>query len=132
MESATLFKLINELIVALASLLWPIVTLIIVLVFRNDLAALLKRVRKGKILVQEMELDPNVVEFQKAVTEAQEEIPESDIENEQFKKESDEIGYLPKHTTKSLQIFWDLRNKIVQRKLLIRKALFWKPLLLER
>ena len=60
MDSATLFKLINELIVALASLLWPIVTLIIVLVFRSDLAALLKRVRKGKILGQEMELDPMV------------------------------------------------------------------------
>lgn len=170
MDSATLFKLINELIVALASLLWPIVTLVIVLVFRSDLAALLKRVRKGKIFGQEMELDPNVAEFQKAVSEAQEEIPESDVEEAQYQKESDEIdesikevfraanaspelgiiklstilereirilagslgqapqrrmpaiqlfrvlvekGYLPQHTTKSLQIFWDLRNKIV-------------------
>jgi len=158
------------LIVALASLLWPIVSLIIVLVFRADLAALLKRVRKGKIFGQEMELDPSVEEFQKAVNEAQEEIPESDVGKEQFQKESDEIdesinavfkaantnpelgiiklssvlereirvlvgsigqapqrrmstihvfrilvekGYIPEHTTKSLQIFWELRNKIV-------------------
>lgn len=170
MDSATLFKLINELIIALASLLWPIVTLIIILVFRSDLSALLKRVRKGKILGQEMELDSNVIEFQNAVSEAQEEIPNSDVANEQFKKESDEIdesikevlkaansnaelgiiklssvlereirvlagslgqssqrrvaathlfsilvekGYLPQHITKSLKIFWDLRNRIV-------------------
>lgn len=170
MDSATLFKLINEFIIALASLLWPIVTLIVVLVFRSDLAALLKRVRKGKILGQEMELDSNVIAFQNSVKEAQEEIPESDIANEKFKKESDETdesikevldaassnpelgiiklssvlereiralagslgqtpqrrmtathlfhalvekGYFPQHTTRSLQIFWDLRNKIV-------------------
>lgn len=171
MDSATQFKLINELIVAIAHFLWPIITLIIVLVFRRDIAALLRRVRKGKLFGQEMELDPAVTEFHKAVQEAQEEIPESSVGEEQFEKEAKELdrderdvletakinpelgviklssilereirvlagslgqlgqrsrstatqlfrllvekGYLPAHTTKSLQIFWELRNQIV-------------------
>jgi len=43
------FKLINEFIVAIAQLLWPIVILVIVLIFRRDIAVLLRRVRKGKL-----------------------------------------------------------------------------------
>ncbi|HEX3034769.1 MAG TPA: hypothetical protein VHT73_06475 [Thermodesulfobacteriota bacterium] len=171
MDSATQFKLINELIIAIAQPLWPIVTLIIVLVFRRDIAALLRRMRRGKLFGQEMELDPAVTEFRKAVEEAQEEIPESSVAEEQYEKEVQQLdrderevleaakvnpelgiiklssilereirvlagslgqlgqqrripatqlfrllvdkGYLPVHTTKSLQIFWDLRNQIV-------------------
>lgn len=171
MDSATLFKLINELIVSIASLLWPIVTLVIVLVFRRDLAALLARVRKGKLFGQEVELDPAVKEFRQTVEEAQQEIPEpiaGDEKLEQKLEEQDrdsrevldaaakdpqlgimklssilerevrllagslgqlksgsripatrlflvlvEKGYLPKHTTESLKIFWELRNQIV-------------------
>lgn len=171
MDSATQFKLINELVVAIAQILWPIVALIIALVFRRDIAALLRRVRKGKLFGQEMELDPVVTEFRKAVQEAQGEIPESSVGQEQFEKETKELdrderevleaakinselgvirlssilerevrvlagslgqlgqrsrsaatqlfrvlvekGYLPAHTTKSLQIFWELRNQIV-------------------
>lgn len=171
MDFVTLFKLINELIAALARLSWPIITLIIILVFRHDIAALLRRVRKGKLFGQEMELDPEVKEFHKAVEDAQEEIPESPVEEEQYEKETEQLdrdikevldaakinpelgviklssilereirtlvgslgnigsrtrmaathlfrvlvekGHLPKHTTKSLQIFWGLRNEIV-------------------
>ncbi len=171
MDSDTKFKPINELILALAQLLWPIVTLIIVFVFRSDIAALLRRIRKGKLFGQEMELDPAVTEFREAVEEAKEEIPESRVVEEQYEKEVQQLdrderevlevakvnpelgviklssilereirvlagslgqigqrsrtpatqlfrvlvdkGYLPVHTTKSLEIFWDLRNKIV-------------------
>lgn len=171
MDSATQFKLINELVIAISHLLWPIVALIIALVFRRDIAALLRRIRKGKLFGQEMELDPAVTEFRKAVQEAQEEIPESSVGEEQFEKEAKELdrderevleaakinselgviklssilereirvlagslgqlgkrsrspttqlfrilvekGYLPAHTTKSLEIFWELRNQIV-------------------
>lgn len=170
MDSEVLFKLINEFIVAIASLLWPIVTLIIVFAFKNDLTDLLKRFRKGKIFGQEMELDPNIIEFNKVVKEAQEEIPESEKSPEQHEKdelETDHVindiieiakanpelgliklssvlereirllvsslgaiprnrvsaiqlfeilikkGYLPPNTTKSIKIFWNLRNEIV-------------------
>ena len=171
MDSATQFKLIIELIVAIAKLLWPVVTLVLVLIFRRDIAALLRRVRKGKILGQEMELDPTVTEFGKVVKEAQEEIPDSSVTEEQYEKDIHQLdqderevleaaklntelgviklssilereirtlagslgqvksrshlpathifrtlvdkGYLPAHTTESLQIFWNLRNQIV-------------------
>ena len=171
MDSATQFKLINELIVAIAKLLWPLITIIIIILFRNDLSAILKRLRKGKLFGQEMELDPYVEEFKKTVEEAQEEIPDSEVGEEQYDKEIKETdedirevleaakistelgviklssilereirvlagslgqttskhrvssvnlfrrlvekGYLPQHTTKSLQIFWELRNQII-------------------
>jgi hypothetical protein len=171
MDSATQFKLINELITAIAHLLWPIVTLIIVVIFRGDIAALLRRVRKGKLFGQEMELDPAVTELRKAVEEAQEEIPASSVGKEQYEKETEQLdrderevldaakvnpelgviklssilereirvlagslgqfgqrtrgpaihlfralvdkGYLPVHTTKSIQMFWELRSQIV-------------------
>ena len=171
MDSATQFKLINELIVAIAKILWPLITIIVILLFRNELSAILKRLRKGKLFGQEMELDPYVEEFKKTVEEAQEEIPDSEVEGAQYDKEIKETdkdirevldaakkspelgviklssilereirtlagslgqttskhrlssvnlfrrlvekGYLPQHTTKSLQIFWELRNQIV-------------------
>ena len=171
MDPATKFKLINELIAAIAQLLWPIVTISVILVFRSDIASLLRRVRKGKLFGQEMELDPAVNEFRKVVEESKEEIPESSVAAEQYEKEVQELdrderevleaakvnpelgvmklssileretrvlagslghlsqrsrasapqlfrhliakGYLPAHTTKSLQIFWELRNQIV-------------------
>lgn len=55
--------------------MWPIVVFAIVLVFRADISSLLKRIRKGKVLGQEVELDPEVKEFKKTVEEAGEEIP---------------------------------------------------------
>jgi uncharacterized protein YutE (UPF0331/DUF86 family) len=171
MDSVTKFKLINELIVAIAQLLWPIITLVIVIIFRSEITALLQRIRKGKLFGQEVELGPGLSELRKAVEEAQEEIPESKITEEQYEKEAKELdrderevlesakinselgimklaailereirelagslgqlgqrsrssatqlfsvlvdkGYLPAHTIKSLQIFWELRNQIV-------------------
>jgi hypothetical protein len=165
------FKLINDFIVAIAQLAWPIVALVIALIFRANIAAFLQRVRKGKLFGQEMELDPAVTEFSDAVQEAQNEIPDSTIGTEQFEQETQQLdrderevlkaaeispelgvirlssileretrrlaatlgqlrqrgrwappalarilvekGHLPDHVTKSLQLFWDLRNQIV-------------------
>jgi len=174
MDSATLFKLIIELISAIAKLLWPIIALVIILIFQKDIAALLTRIRKGKLFGQEVELDPSVDKFRKIVEEAQSEIPESTVIEEKYEKESEgldrdvkeileaakvnpelgiirlssilereirvlagslgylkyrvqipitqlfrimvEKGFLPKHTSDSLKIFWDIRNQIVHGK----------------
>lgn len=91
MDNATLFKLINELIVALATLMWPIVTLILVLVFRKDLTALLARVRKGKLFGQEVELDPAILEFQRSVREAQQEVPEPATPPQKLQQQVEEL-----------------------------------------
>src|SRR5207247_1607762 len=74
MAPETLFKLINECIVALAQLLWPIVTLVLLLVFRRDITALLTRLRKGKFLGQEVELDPAIERFRSSVAQAEKEL----------------------------------------------------------
>ena len=91
MDNATLFKLINELIVAVATLLWPIVTLILILVFRKDLTALLARVRKGKLFGQELELDPAVVELRQSVREAEQELPEPDEHPQELLQRVEEL-----------------------------------------
>jgi len=90
-DNATLFKLINELIVAVATLMWPIVTLILILVFRKDLTALLARVRKGKLFGQELELDPAILEFQKSVREAQQEVPEPEAAPQELQQQEAEL-----------------------------------------
>lgn len=171
MDSATRFKNIIELIIAISRLLWPIVTLIVILLFRSDIKALLTRIRKGKLFGQELELDPNVSEFQRTVKEAEQEVPAISTDKEDYDKKTEkldsdidevlkaseinpEIGILrlstllekdiriiaaslgdidsdikasairqfqvllnrkrlPRHTSESLKIFWDLRNRIV-------------------
>ena len=89
MESSILFKLINELIVSIAQFLWPIVTLVIILVFRRDIAALLGRIRRGKLFGQEVELDPAINKFRTTVQEAQDEIPYSPLNAEEFERETE-------------------------------------------
>lgn len=91
MDNATLFKLINEFIIALAHLMWPIVTLALILVFRKDLTALLSRVRKGKLFGQELELDPVIQEFQRSVREAQQEVPEPEALPQKLQQQVEEL-----------------------------------------
>ncbi len=76
MTSEVLFKLIIELTVAVSHYLWPIVTLIIVLIFRTPIKELLGRIRKGKLFGQELELDSAVSEFRITVQQAEKEIPQ--------------------------------------------------------
>ncbi|MGH7717790.1 MAG: hypothetical protein ACREON_02945 [Gemmatimonadaceae bacterium] len=59
-----------ELLRAIGALLWPIVTLIGLLLFRNDLRAVLGRLRKGKLLGQEVELDRSIAAFHDIVATA--------------------------------------------------------------
>ena len=91
MDNATLFKLINDLIIALARLMWPIVTLALILVFRKDLTALFARVRKGKLLGHELELDPAIQEFQRSIREAQEEAPEPEVPPQRLQQQVQEL-----------------------------------------
>lgn len=75
-----IFKLISELLIALAKLLWPIVILIIALVFRRDISAFLNRLKKGKLLGQEVELESNVEQLRETVQKAEQEALQSSNE----------------------------------------------------
>jgi hypothetical protein len=90
-DNATLFKLTNESIIAFAHLMWPIVTLVLILVFRKDLTVLLSRVRKGKLFGQELELDPAIQEFQRSVREAQQELPEPEAPPQKLRQQVEEL-----------------------------------------
>src|SRR5438128_11183202 len=46
-----------ELLQAVAALLWPILAFVVLLVFRGQIQGLLNRLRRGKVLGQEIELD---------------------------------------------------------------------------
>lgn len=91
MDSATLFKSINELIIALSKLLWPVVTLVLIILFRSDITTLLTRVRKGKLFGQELELDPHVSDFQRTVKEAEQEVPDLLTDSEDYNKKTEKL-----------------------------------------
>ncbi len=74
MTPEVLFKLIIELIVALSHWLWPLVTLVVLLVYQKPIAALLGRVKKGELFGQGFELEPAVDEFQQVVIQAEKEV----------------------------------------------------------
>ena len=71
MSPEKLFELVNGLIIAVSRLLWPLIALLAVLLFREDIRGVLRRLRKGKLFGQEMELDPAVEQFREAVERAQ-------------------------------------------------------------
>lgn len=94
MESISTFANINNLIIAISKLLWPVISIIIILIFRKEISNLFFRIRKGKLLGQELELDPRVDLFQKTVKKSEQELPEitddpKDINKEEEKMDSD-------------------------------------------
>jgi ribonuclease HepT-like protein len=90
MSNEVLFRLMIDLIVALSHWLWPIVLLILLLVYRKPIAALLGRVKKGELFGQEFELEPEVNKFQESVKQAEKEIaqlpPSSDVDVAESKR----------------------------------------------
>jgi hypothetical protein len=75
-NTKTTFELINELIIAISKILWPIIVLAIVIIFKKEIASLIKRIRKGKLFGQELELDNEINEFKKVTNKASESIAE--------------------------------------------------------
>lgn len=67
---------LTSLLSALAGYAWPAVVLVIALLFKRELSVLLTRLRKGKLLGQELELEPLVDDLKTSVGAA-----ESEAEN---------------------------------------------------
>lgn len=78
---------LTPLIASIAQLMWPIIVLVIVCLFRKEISGLLGRIREGEIFGQKFKADPDVDSFQASVQEAQEEIPSSVVEEKQFEQE---------------------------------------------
>jgi hypothetical protein len=71
LRHVTSAKDVADLISATASLLWPIIAITVITWFRPELRALLARIRKGKFLGQEFELDQMLDNTNEAVVEAE-------------------------------------------------------------
>jgi uncharacterized protein YutE (UPF0331/DUF86 family) len=90
--SKSTFELINELISVLSELLWPIITLIFVIMFKKEISSLLKRMKKGKIFGQEVEITEDLKRLETATSIASENIVEhSDYDEKIQRKRNDEI-----------------------------------------
>lgn len=74
----TTFELINQLIVAISQLLWPILVLLLVLLFRKEISGILKRLKKGKFFGQEVEMEKEISEFKTITEKASESLPKED------------------------------------------------------
>jgi hypothetical protein len=72
LRHVTSAKDVADLISATASLLWPIIAFTVITWFRPELRALLARIRKGKFLGQEIELDEMLANTDEAVGKAEE------------------------------------------------------------
>jgi len=77
---------ISDLLKSIATLLWPLIVFWIILRFSAEIRELLRRFRKGKLLGQEIELDPEVKQLNNTVETAASETPAQPIE--QLSKEN--------------------------------------------
>ncbi|MHB1146331.1 MAG: hypothetical protein ACYC01_01910 [Lutibacter sp.] len=83
------FELVNELITAISHILWPIVVLVVVYIFKTEISSLLNRIRKGKFFGQELELDEEIKQFKIATEIASNSITvdENLLKNEEKKND---------------------------------------------
>src|SRR4051794_27734438 len=63
----------TNLIEALTPLAWPVVALVLFLVFKKDVRALLSRIRRGKVLGQEFDFDQELDSLNASANQAEEE-----------------------------------------------------------
>jgi len=83
---------ISELIKALASLLWPILGFVSIFLFRSEISNAIGRIKKGKFLGQEVELNDEIVKLQQTAAVASEEVallPQSTNEKDEEKIKTD-------------------------------------------
>jgi hypothetical protein len=82
-----------DLLRAIASLLWPLVAVAFILVFRTQITGLLQRITKAKILGQEAEFAQELDRLEQRATEAEEATPlVPEVDSEQEASLDDEVG----------------------------------------
>ena len=81
-------KDIAELIRAIASLLWPILTFTALYIFRQQLRDILARLKRGKLLGQEIELDKSLHELNESAQAAASDTPEIEQQVVEFRSTS--------------------------------------------
>ncbi len=72
-----------ELLQGIAALLWPILTFVLLLIFRREIVDVARRLKRGKFLGQELELDKSLDQLEEKAKAAAEQVPELPVVNEQ-------------------------------------------------
>lgn len=73
---------LSELIRSIATLLWPLIVFFLIMRYNDEFRDLLKRLRKGKLLGQEIELDPKVRQLNVTIETAASETPLQSIQKD--------------------------------------------------
>jgi len=73
----------SELLKAIASLLWPIFAFVALFIFKQQIGEAIGRIRKGKLLGQEIELSESLVELQQKATELSVEVASLPVKEEE-------------------------------------------------
>lgn len=110
-EIVELIQAIAPLIQAMASLLWPILTFILIWRFRKEITDLIRRLKRGKLLGQELELADSLDKLGKSALAAASEVPASPVIGEQKSQEQ-----------KALELSSIQRNEINEVQALLEKA----------
>lgn len=99
-----MFQNTIELIAALSKLLWSVLPFIFIWIFRNEIAKLLTRVKKGKVFGQEFEFEPRVNDFQGTVKESELETPGKAIDVENFEEKDQTLDTDIKEVLRAAEI----------------------------
>ncbi|MBB6482725.1 hypothetical protein [Spirochaeta isovalerica] len=67
---------IVKIIEAISTVLWPIITLIIILLFKSDISTFLNRIKRGTLFGNEIELADEIDDLREVVSKSKNEIPE--------------------------------------------------------
>ena len=74
-------KELAELLQAIASLLWPILTFVVVMLFRKEITDLVRRLKRGKLFGQELELEKSLDQLDEKAKAAAAQVPELPVTN---------------------------------------------------
>ena len=95
---------------AAAKIAWPIVTVVLILIFRKDISDLLHRLQKGKVLGQEIELAQAASELRQNVEKLQgQPITQGALNNYLKRLVSDDGSCILKRMAKGVYKFCDPR-----------------------
>ncbi len=83
----TTFELINDLFIALSHLLWPIIALICIFLFKEEMRSILQKLKRGSFFGTEIEIDKEIIKFEKTTAKATTEVPQFDApETDDYEK----------------------------------------------
>ncbi|MCG6146614.1 hypothetical protein [Leptospira bandrabouensis] len=66
---------IAKLITAISTILWPIISLIVVLILKDDVKKLISKIRRGTFFGNEIELAEDIKQFEKTIENVEQRIP---------------------------------------------------------